>query len=129
MVIQIASLGMASKFAPEFGVPEPGVHYPRMDYSQAFRNRLLEYHRGPDGKIYDTSGIEIRPGDYWEVGHAGLSYAERVLQAQQTNMSPAQWRAQERDLRLLRPELIYTNSSNKFQDWPTASQESGPGKP
>jgi hypothetical protein len=97
---------------------------PRYNYSKSFNGDLAEYHTGPDGKPYDPSGIEIKPGDYWEIGHAGDPYAIRIQKAAERGMSKEAWFDQEHDLRLFRPERRYTNRSNLFQDWKSPNEPS-----
>ncbi len=105
--------------------PAPPVEaeiYQRQDYDEAWKQELKAYHTVGD-KLYDATGVEIKSGDYWEVGHAGPTYAERVQNAIETAMSREEWQAQEHDVRLFRPELRYTNRSRRFQNW------TGPGEP
>lgn len=98
--------------------------YPRYTYSQRFKNSLWDHHAGPDGKVFDPSGMEIKPGEYWEVGHAGDPYSMRIQKAFERGMSIDEWWAQEHDLRLFRPERQYTNRSNLFQDWKSPTEPS-----
>src|SRR5439155_3085386 len=90
-------------------------------YSESWKQELADYHSS-DGKLFDVTGVEIKPGEYWEVGHAGPTYAERVRNAIDQAMSREEWQAQEHDVRLFRPELRYTNRSRRFQNW------TGPGE-
>jgi RHS repeat-associated protein len=112
---------------PSLGGASAEDLYPRYNYSESFKRELAEYHTGPDGKIYDPSGIEIKPGEYWEIGHAGDPYSVRVQKAIESGMSAEQWYEQEHDVRTLRPELRYSNRSNLFQDWTSPNEPSIPG--
>ena len=43
--------------------------FERVTLSKGTRAQIWERSKAPDGKVYDPTGVEIRPGEPWQPGH------------------------------------------------------------
>lgn len=104
----------ASGFTKEF----LNRHYPRFDYPKWWRNELWERSIDPKTRlVYDVTGKRIDPMCNWQVGHHGMTHAERQLWAAENGLSRQEWFIMEHNFSNFRPELPMPNASNRYNDW------------
>lgn len=93
--------------------------YPRVRQRQGFLDEVWERNKAPDGKVYDPTGVEIKPGDYWELGHKpGNKFSDAQKRAAEQNWDRSTWREYQNDPDIYRPELRPTNRGHQHEsDW------------
>jgi hypothetical protein len=93
--------------------------YPRVTPRRGLAEEVWERSKAPNGKVYDPTGVEIKPGDYWELGHTpGNQIPDARLRAAQEGWDRATWRQYQNDPDIYRPELKPTNRSHAHEsDW------------
>ncbi len=93
--------------------------YPRVTPRRSLPREVWERSKAPNGKVYDPTGVEIKPGDYWELGHRpGHQIPDARLRAAQEGWDRTTWRQYQNDPDIYRPELKPTNRSHAHEsDW------------
>jgi RHS repeat-associated protein len=90
--------------------------YPRVKLSKGLREEIWERSKSPDGKVYDPSGVEIKPGDPWQAGHIpGDKFSDAQQRAYQEGWDSETWKAYQRDPDIYRPELPQTNLGHQHE--------------
>jgi hypothetical protein len=89
-------------------------------YRLGVKDGVWENAKSANGKVYDSSGMEIKPGDPWEMGHLPeyqLAPWQRIAADQ--NWTRKQWLDFQNDGGIYRPELSWSNMSHVFElgDW------------
>jgi hypothetical protein len=85
--------------------------------SKGLRSEIRERSKAPDGKVYDPSGVEIKPGEPWQAGHRpGHKLSDAQKRAAQEGWSDEMWKAYQRDPDIYRPERARTNMGHKYED-------------
>ena len=84
------------------------------------RDQIWNDNIAPNGNVYDSSGMQITPGDPWEAGHL----PEYKLDTWQRTAADQQWTRQQwldfqNDPGIYRPELSWSNDGHYFEngDW------------
>jgi len=101
--------------------PDEAALYSRPSNLRAgVRDEIWNQNLSPNGKMYDSSGMEIKPGDPWEAGHL----PEYKLDTWQRTAADQNWTRQDwldfqNDPGIYRPELPWSNASGEFEngDW------------
>lgn len=90
--------------------------FPRVRARQGLAEEVWERSKSPDGKVYDPSGVEIRPGDVWELGHTpGNKFSDAQLRAAKEGWDRKTWREYQNDPDIYRPELPRSNRSHRHE--------------
>lgn len=90
--------------------------YPRVKLSKGTRSEIWERSKAPNGKVYDPSGVEIKPGEPWQAGHRpGHKFSDAQKAAVEQNMDAATWKAYQRDPDIYRPEKPRTNLGHQHE--------------
>ena len=91
--------------------------YPRVKLSKETRAEIWERSKAADGKVYDPSGDEIKPGEPWQAGHKpGEKFTDAQRNAAHQNMDNETWKASQRDPDKYRPEKPRTNLSHQHEN-------------
>lgn len=91
--------------------------YSRATPRRGLRDKVWERNRSIDGKVYDPSGIEIKPGEPWELGHIpGHKFSDSQKKAFDEGWSRSDWLNYQNDPDIYRPEKSYTNRSHFYED-------------
>jgi len=91
--------------------------YPRVTPRKGLRDEVWERSKTPNGKVYDPSGREIKPGDPWELGHrAGEKFSDAQRRAYDQGWDGKTWRDYQNDPDIYRPELPGTNAGHRYED-------------
>ena len=104
--------------------PEEAATYQRpTSFRLGVREDTWAQAQSPNGKVYDSSGMEIKPSDPWEMGHLPeyqLALWQRTAADQ--NWTRQQWLDFQNDPGIYRPELPWSNMSHAFEfgDWQNA---------
>ena len=93
--------------------------YPRVKPNKGMRERVRERSKAADGKVYDPSGVEIKPGEPWELGHKPSDkFSDAQQRALEEGWDADTWRQYQRDPDLYRPEKPRTNAGHEYEsDW------------
>jgi RHS repeat-associated protein len=93
--------------------------YQRVKLSKGTRAEIWERSKAADGKVYDPSGVEIKPGEPWQAGHApGHKLSDAQQRATEEGWNLDTWKKYQRDPDIYRPEKIRTNLSHQYEsDW------------
>ena len=110
-------LGRSSVVAGE----EPPVldtsAYGRVKLSKGTRAQIWERSKAADGKVYDPSDVEIKPGEPWQAGHIpGHKFSDAQQRAARGGWDQETWKAYQRDPDIYRPEKARTNLSHRYED-------------
>ena len=90
--------------------------YPRVKLSKGARSEIFERAKTSEGKVYDPSGVEIKPGEPWQAGHKpGQKFSDAQKNAAAQGMDSETWKAYQRDPDLYRPEKARTNLGHKHE--------------
>jgi hypothetical protein len=90
--------------------------YPRVKHRKGLRDEVWERSKAQDGKVYDPSGQEIKPGDPWEMGHKpGHQLPDDRKRAYDDGWDSKTWRDYQNDPDIYRPELPRTNSGHEHE--------------
>lgn len=92
--------------------------YARPGFTEAERAAIWEQAKTEGGgKVTSPSGVEIKPGDPWEVGHKPkYEFWKHVQSAAERGISREQFLRECKDLKKYRPETKADNSSHAFED-------------
>jgi len=91
--------------------------YPRVKLSKGTRQEIWDRSKAGDGKVYDPTGVEIKPGEPWQAGHKpGEKFSDAQQNAAQQNMDSETWKASQRDPDKYRPEKPRTNLSHQHEN-------------
>jgi len=97
---------------------ELNAQYPRFKYPQWWKNELWDRSIDPKtGKVFDVSGKEVDPGVNWEVGHEGMTFAERQQWAAENGLSYDEWYDTEHNFSNFRVELPSSNAGHLYESW------------
>jgi RHS repeat-associated protein len=93
--------------------------YPRVKPNKGLGERVWERSKARDGKVYDPSGREIRPGEPWELGHKpGEKFSDAQRRAYDQGWDAEMWKQYQRDADLYRPERPSSNAGHRYEsDW------------
>jgi RHS repeat-associated protein len=93
--------------------------YGRVKPVKGTRPEVWERSKAPDGKVYDPSGREIKPGEPWELGHKpGNKFSDAQKRAAEQGWDAETWKKYQRDPDIYRPERPRTNSGHQYEsDW------------
>jgi RHS repeat-associated protein len=93
--------------------------YPRVRQRQGVADEVWERSKAPDGKVYDPSGVEIKPRDPWEMGHTPRNkFSDAQRRAYDEGWDRKTWRDYQNDPDIYRPELPRSNRSHRHEnDW------------
>ena len=93
--------------------------YPRVTPRRGLAEEVWDRSKAPNGKVYDPSGVEIKPGEYWELGHTpGNKFSDAQLRAVEQGWDRSTWRQYQNDPDIYRPELRPTNRGHGYEsDW------------
>ncbi len=92
--------------------------YARPGFTEAERAKIWDQAmKDGNGKVISPSGVEIKPGDPWEVGHKPkYEFWKHVQSAAKRGISREQFLRECKDLDKYRPETKADNSSHMFED-------------
>jgi len=92
-------------------------NYPRQTPHSEMRKMIFEQNKHwLTGKVYDPTGVEIKPNTRWHAGHKpGHEFAPARQKAVKEGWPPERWRESQRNPRNYRPELPNTNMSRKYE--------------
>jgi hypothetical protein len=83
---------------------------------KGLRDEVLNRNTAPNGKVYDPSGIEIKPGDPWQLGHVpGEKFTDSQERAYYDGWDSQTWRDYQNDPDIYRPELPWSNVSHLYE--------------
>ena len=93
--------------------------YPRVKPKKGMRDEVWNRNKSPDGKVYDPSGVEIKPEDPWELGHnPGDKFSDAQQRAYQEGWDSETWKQYQNDPDIYRPELPSSNAGHEYEsDW------------
>ena len=93
--------------------------YNRVSLSKGTRAEIWERSKASDGKVYDPSGVEIKPGEPWQAGHIpGHKFSDAQKRAALGGWDQKTWKASQRDPDIYRPEKAPTNLGHRHEsDW------------
>jgi hypothetical protein len=121
------AVGASGFFPKSFGKPCPPTsstrnfteQYPRVKVSKGTRAEVWERSKSPDGKVYDPSGREIKPGDPWELGHKPAhKFSDAQKRAAEQRLDIETWKKYQRDPDIYRPEHPSSNAGHQYEsDW------------
>ncbi len=91
----------------------------RVKLSKGSRSEIWERSKAADGKVYDPSGVEIKPGEPWQAGHRpGHKFSDAQQRAAKEGWDAETWKAYQRDPDIYRPEKARTNLGHQHEsDW------------
>jgi hypothetical protein len=96
--------------------PAQKARYRRAQHGEGRRAEIWERSKAPDGKNYDPTGVEIKPGENWQAGHIpGHKFSDAQREAVRQNMDPETWNAYQRDPDIYRPEKPRTNLGHEHE--------------
>lgn len=93
-------------------------NYPRVGFNSSERDKVFEANKNPDGKVLCPCGKEVASssGGDMDMGHKpGHAYAPARDAAIDNGTSPADFRAQQKDLSNYRPEHPSCNRSHEHE--------------
>jgi hypothetical protein len=93
------------------------ANYPRFKYPKWWKDELWERNMSEGGRVHDPSGKAIDPGVNWEVGHKGMTLAERQRWAAENKLTYKEWYDMEHNFENFRPELPSSNSKRIYEKW------------
>jgi len=110
---------LAAKAGANLTKAELDKLYPRITPRRGLADEVWERSKAPNGKVYDPSGVEIKPGDYWELGHTpGNKFSDAQRRAAEQGWDRSTWRQYQNDPDIYRPEMRPTNRSHRHEsDW------------
>ncbi len=112
----LEKMGLGKPEIPDAAVSCPSG-YPRVKPKKGFGEKVWERNMSPDGRVYDPSGREIKPGDPWELGHTpGNKFSDAQQRAAQEGWDAQTWRQYQQDPDIYRPELPSSNASHRYED-------------
>src|SRR5690606_36984299 len=89
----------------------------RVTHRKGLREEVWERSKAPDGKVYDPSGVEIKPGEPFDLGHVpGHEFSSRQRWAADEGMTRKDWLDYQNDPDIYRPELPRSNQGHNFED-------------
>jgi hypothetical protein len=89
--------------------------YPRVKKSKRTFAEIWERSK-VNGKVYDPTGTEIKPGDPWQAGHRPEhKFSEAQKRARSQGWDSEMWKKYQRDPDTFRPEKPSTNSGHQFE--------------
>jgi RHS repeat-associated protein len=109
--------GLTSQTAQTLTKETLDATYPRVKLSKGTRQEIWDRSKAGDGKVYDPTGVEIKPGEPWQAGHKpGEKFTDAQQNAAQQNMDAETWKASQRDPDKYRPEKPRTNLSHQHEN-------------
>lgn len=108
---------VAAKNARVWTKAELDKAYPRVTPRKGLRDSVWERSKAPDGKVYDPSGREIKPGEPWELGHRpGDQFRDAQRRAADQGWDRGTWRDYQNDPDIYRPEIPSTNRGRQYEN-------------
>lgn len=90
--------------------------YPRVKPRKGLRHEVWNRNKAANGRVYDPSGREIKPGDPWELGHVpGEKFSDAQMRAYEEGWDSQTWRDYQNDPDIYRPELPSSNASHAHE--------------
>jgi hypothetical protein len=93
--------------------------FKRVKLSRGTREEIWERSKAPDGKVYDPTGVEIKPGEPWQSAHRpSQKFSDAQQRAAQEGWDLETWKQYQRDPDIYRPEKARTNLGHQYEsDW------------
>ena len=105
-----------TKAEPTYSQEYLDAKYPRVKLNEKILAEIWERSKAPDGKVYDPSGVEIKPGERWQPGHRPAhKFSDAQQRAARQNMDTETWKAYQRDPDIYRPERPRTNLGHRYE--------------
>lgn len=96
--------------------PVDPSRFGRVKPGKGMRTEIWERSKAADGKVYDPSGPEIKPGDTWQAGHrSGHKFSDAKKRASREGWDDDTWDAYQRDPDIYRPEKPRTNMGHRHE--------------
>jgi hypothetical protein len=90
--------------------------FPRVKPTKGMRAETWESAKTEEGKVLDPSGVEIKPGEQWEMGHTpGNKFSDAQMRAYKQKWGSDMWKKYQKDVGIYRPEKPRTNRGHKFE--------------